>query len=397
MDEQIFMGFIHNILNIRISSISPEDDSLAAFEAECCFEKTLQPMYTADSLRFLLDHCRQETFYEITDYLDTSLILFVFDGKHYLLGPYVKKNFSQAELQELLASHGLKANILFSLRLYYNQFPQLSYSMIRGTLMAAMRTFFANTPDYDYRKLTGFVEDLKYEEIAEHTNQTYERIQRQYELENFFLRRITEGDVRGVAIAFENIANSYYTDATKAQQNLYATDYNGFSILRTLARKAAEAGGCSVILIDEITRESIQAFTSAKSSAEMLAIQKKMLARLTKAVADTKQMSKYSPLIRDLLHYLYLNYPHDCSLAELAERSSVSAEHLSRQFKKEVGQTLSAYITTLRTQKAADLLKTSALSIAEIAMYVGYSDNNYFVKVFKKQYGVTPSTYRQSV
>ena len=56
--------------------------------------------------------------------------------------------------------------------------------------------------------------------------------------------------------------------------------------------------------------------------------------------------------------------------------------------------TLTAYIADLRTKKAAELLKTSMLSVAEIAMYVGYPDSNYFVKVFKKRYGMTPSAYR---
>ena len=72
----------------------------------------------------------------------------------------------------------------------------------------------------------------------------------------------------------------------------------------------------------------------------------------------------------------------------------VSEEHLSRLFKKEMGITLTAYIADLRTKKAAELLKTSMLSVAEIAMYVGYPDSNYFVKVFKKRYGMTPSAYR---
>ena len=69
-------------------------------------------------------------------------------------------------------------------------------------------------------------------------------------------------------------------------------------------------------------------------------------------------------------------------------------KYLSRLFKKEMGITLTAYIADLRTKKAAELLKTSMLSVAEIAMYVGYPDSNYFVKVFKKRYGMTPSAYR---
>lgn len=396
MNDLIFLRFISNILGIRTCCISEDYSALSTFEKECCFEKTLQPMYTAESLEYLVAHTKPEIFYEITDYLNTNLCLFQFDGKHYLLGPYVKATFSTQEMQELLASHRLPASILFSLKLYYNHFPQLSYQMIRETILAAMRTFIPNTPEYGYRKLTGFHEELKKNKLIMESDRTYVQIFEQYEMENFFLRKIVDGDVSGVRLAFENIASSYYTNTTLTERSLYSTDSNGFAILRTLARKAAEMGGCSVVKIDEITRESIQRFESARTSFDLDIIQKDMLIRLTQAVADAKKLTQYSPVIRDILTYLSTNYTRDITLQKLADNNHISMEHLSRQFKKELGVTLTAYIGDLRTKKAAELLKDSLLSISEIAMYVGYSDSNYFVKVFKKRYGMTPSAYRSS-
>ncbi len=394
MNEKIFMGFITNILSIQICSISGDNTSLTSFEQQNCFDKTLQPMYTAEYLRYLLENVKKEVFYEITDYLDTNLLLFCFDNHYYLLGPYVKNAFSSQEMQELLASHKLPASILLSLKLYYNQFPQLSYSMIHGTLLAAMRTFLPNTPEYSYRKLTGFHEEIKTDKLVLESNNTYYQIMDRYETENYFLRKISDGNVAGVRMAFESIASSYYANTSQSQRSLYSTDWNGFAILRTLARKAAEYGGCPVVKIDEITRESIQQFASARTGSELDKIQKEMLIRLTQAVQDTKHMAQYSPVIRDVLDYISINYTQDISLHELSGRNHVSEEHLSRLFKKELGVPLTTYIRDLRTKKAAELLKTSKLSIAEIAMYVGYPDSNYFVKVFKKRYGMTPSTYR---
>ena len=118
MNEKIFMGFITNILSIQICSISGDNTSLTSFEQQNCFDKTLQPMYTAEYLRYLLENVKKEVFYEITDYLDTNLLLFCFDNHYYLLGPYVKNAFSSQEMQELLASHKLPASILLSLKLY---------------------------------------------------------------------------------------------------------------------------------------------------------------------------------------------------------------------------------------------------------------------------------------
>ena len=260
--------------------------------------------------------------------------------------------------------------------------------------MAAMRTFKPNTPEYSYRKLTGFHEEIKTDRLVVESNNTYYQIMDRYEMENYFLRKISDGDVDGVRMAFESIASNYYANTSNSQRSLYSTDWNGFAILRTLARKAAEFGGCPVVKIDEITRESIQEFASAKSGSELDKIQKNMLIRLTQAVQDAQHMSQYPPVIRDVLSFISINYTQDIFLQELADMNHVSEEHLSRLFKKELGVTLTTYIGDLRTKKAAELLKTSKLSIAEIAMYVGYSDSNYFVKVFKKRYGMTPSAYR---
>ena len=260
-----------------------------------------------------------------------------------------------------------------------------------------MRTFIPNTPEFSYRKLTGFHEDLKKEELLTESNRTYSQIIEQYEMENFFLRKISEGDVNGVRLAFESIASNYYANTDSSQRSLYSTDSNGFAILRTLARKAAEAGGCHVVQIDEITRESIQRFAGARGSSDLDAIQRDMLIQLTQAVANAKKMTKYSPIIRDILAYLFANYTQNIHIQQLAEKNHISPEHLSRQFKKEVGNTITAFIAELRTQKAGELLKTTKLSISEIAMYVGYSDSNYCVKVFKKRYGMTPSAYRSAI
>lgn len=396
MDEQLFMRFISNILNVRVCCVETGEDILQAFETDCCFERKLQPMYTTDSLEYLIEHTQSETFYEITDYLNTNLILFKFNQLHFLVGPYVKNSFSTKEIQEVLVLQKLPASILLSIKLYYNRFPQLSYYMVAGTLNAAMRTFFPTTPEYSYRSLMGFHEEIKADEIVNESNKTYMEIIHRYEMENFFLRKITDGDVNGVNLAFDNISINFYANTDKVQKSIYSTDSTGFAVIRTLARKAAEQGGCPVVKIDEITQEAIQKSTKANSIAELEQVQKHMLLQLTKAVAEAKSLKAHSPIIRDILSYLYLNYTQNITLSEFSETYHISPEHLSRSFKKEIGKNISDYIADLRIEKATELLKNTNLTISEISMYVGYSDSNYFVKVFKRHQNMTPSEYRKS-
>ena len=394
MDEKIFLGFIINILGIKAISVS-SDESLPQFETECCFEPTLQPMYTSKYIQYLFENMADNTFYEITDYLNTSLILFRFESVAYIVGPYVKNSFSKEDMQKLLASHRIPANIYRSIKLYYEQFPQLSYSMIHGTLMAAMRTFVPNIQDFSYRSLTGFHEAIKNEQLSRESTKTYEKILKQYEFENYFLGKITDGDVQVVEIAFNTLINNYYVNTSKTDFSLYSANSNGFAAIRTLARKAAEKGGANVVLIDEITQESIKRYEYARSQVELENVLREMLIRLTKAVKDAQSTNNYSPAIRAVVNYVNLNYSQAISLSTLARQFKISPEHLSRLFKKELGETLTEYINLLRVEKAAELLRSSDLNIATISAYVGFQDNNYFAKVFRKQYDMTPSSYRR--
>ena len=102
-------------------------------------------------------------------------------------------------------------------------------------------------------------------------------------------------------------------------------------------------------------------------------------------------------LIRNLVIYIDSNYSKNISLSAIAQESHVSKEHISRLFKNETGVTITEYIATTRCHKAAELLQTTGLSVSEISELVGYSDNNYFVKVFKKYIKMTPSQYKRQV
>ncbi len=82
------------------------------------------------------------------------------------------------------------------------------------------------------------------------------------------------------------------------------------------------------------------------------------------------------------------------SLATIAAHFDFSEDYLNRAFRKETDTTINAYITFLRTSRACRLLKTTQLSISEIAQSTGYASTNYFCRNFKKQIGLTPNEYR---
>jgi len=104
--------------------------------------------------------------------------------------------------------------------------------------------------------------------------------------------------------------------------------------------------------------------------------------------------SKENSIIYEIEKYVVANFNRDVKLQELSERFYISREYISRRFKKEFQVTITDYLTKIRVEKAKSLLVNSSLKIYEIANLIGYQDDKYFRKLFKKTVGVTPNEYR---
>ncbi|OKP98774.1 response regulator [Paenibacillus sp. P46E] len=102
-----------------------------------------------------------------------------------------------------------------------------------------------------------------------------------------------------------------------------------------------------------------------------------------------------SQLVEEIRHYLHQNYARDMTLQHIAERFFISRENVSRKFKQITGENLSDYLTNLRVDKAKTLLQNTNLRLSQISELVGYEDEKYFSRVFKKSTGQTPREYRK--
>lgn len=104
-----------------------------------------------------------------------------------------------------------------------------------------------------------------------------------------------------------------------------------------------------------------------------------------------------NPVIKKACDYITAHLNENFGLEELASIIGVSPYYLSRLFKEEKGENFINYVTSLRLEKAKKLLEDSSLIIKEITASVGYSDQNYFAKLFRQKYGLSPSEYRESI
>lgn len=86
---------------------------------------------------------------------------------------------------------------------------------------------------------------------------------------------------------------------------------------------------------------------------------------------------------------------HGLSLEDVAAAAGLSPSHLSRIFKDQTGENFVEYLTRLRLNAAARLLRCARASIGQIALAVGYADPNYLSRIFHRLTGLTPKEYRE--
>lgn len=99
--------------------------------------------------------------------------------------------------------------------------------------------------------------------------------------------------------------------------------------------------------------------------------------------------------VRDCIIYINNNFRYDLTLADIARANSISVSYLTSSWAKEIGMSPIEYMHTMRISEACRHLKISNRKIKEIAQKVGYADEKYFSRVFKKYKGVSPMQYRR--
>ena len=113
------------------------------------------------------------------------------------------------------------------------------------------------------------------------------------------------------------------------------------------------------------------------------------------AAISTVRKTDTNPIIKKVCDYVEENLAEDISLEMAADFAGVSSFYLSKLFKEEKGETYINYVSDKRLEKSCQLLAQTDLSIKEITATIGYNDQNYYSRIFKTKYGLSPKEYRK--
>ncbi|NSJ47911.1 response regulator [Enterocloster aldensis] len=103
------------------------------------------------------------------------------------------------------------------------------------------------------------------------------------------------------------------------------------------------------------------------------------------------RLSKVTEIIS---HYIETNYMYDISMQDLARHMNYSEAYFCKLFKQCFNKNFTSYLTEYRVVEAKRMLAMPTVNVKDIGRAVGYSDSNYFAKVFKRITGQSPTEYR---
>ncbi len=185
----------------------------------------------------------------------------------------------------------------------------------------------------------------------------------------------------GIEEFFAQVANEGY-DAEEIRHSLVKLMSNMSDMAKEINQRAFET-----LREKDYIKEMLHVYTIRELQG--------ILEKAGQAICDRKEkdgIGNYT--INRTLEYIRNHYKEGISLEKAAEGLNITPEYLSMLFKREMGMNFSIFLKEFRISHAKRLLKETDMKIYEVAQECGYSNSNYFARIFKEVTGVSPAEYR---
>lgn len=396
---EITKEYIETLLSLHVTEIENTEESAEAF-----FNQLAPSMagtsYTPASILKYFNTIPEKTVYDIEDcfFLKWAVIrLPEIDGKSSFLalGPYFSSQPPENITQKALLRNSLQASYTTPLKMFYHSVPVCSTSKVITVMRICLGQLFDIETEPECRTVFPFGSNKKVDPTTYYVEEEHiymAQAERRYSLETRMQADVTQGNSVGamqtwrlLRVEMENI---------RRVKDPLRNAKNNCIIHNTILRKAAERAYVHPLYIESLSNQIISAIEESNSIDELHKMQEVFITEYCKLVSK-HSLIKYTPMVRQALNYINTHLSSDIHLPEIASAINVSPNYLSAVFNRETKQSISTYINQRRVDKAIELLETSNASIEDVACFVGFSDMNYFTRVFKGIKGMTPSDFRK--
>ncbi len=324
-------------------------------------------------------------------------------NRYFYVGPYVlslpTEDFIGKKAEQLSLDEPQKEQ----LNAYYRNLPVVEDENILLSIMDTLGTFiWGSANNFNVEFITYEIPDKRRpvyrsevfdDAEASAPDITLELVEQNYRNEKILMDAISKGKLNKIDIIVSAVMNQgtqeRLADSLRNRKNYLI-------ILNTLLRKSAEYGEVHPIHIHKLSESFAEKIELLYSVEESMELQKEMMRKYCVLVKE-HSLKKYSQLVGRVITLISYDLTADLSLRNIASILNVNGSYLSATFKRECGETLTGYVNRKRIENAANILSYSDKQIQHVAEECGIMDLNYFIKIFKKHYGVTPTQYRNNI
>lgn len=180
--------------------------------------------------------------------------------------------------------------------------------------------------------------------------------------------------------------------------DLQMPEMDGFAVLQAM-REAAWTRDIPVIVITgkNLDEEDLKRLNEGVAVVLQKGVfsMEETIAHINAALERKRRLSQDAQrLVRQAMLYIHQNYAQPITRADIARHVNIAEDYLTFCFRQELGTTPIKYLQRFRIQQAKTLLKTTARSVSEIALEVGFSDSGYFTRIFHRETGFSPEAFR---
>ncbi|NDL67096.1 helix-turn-helix transcriptional regulator [Anaerotalea alkaliphila] len=212
-----------------------------------------------------------------------------------------------------------------------------------------------------------------------------------YESERLILTKISTGDTDRALHLFQEHLRPYFLTQFLPEQ-LGKARSQACAVCSLFSRAAMEGGlepEAAYLLEDHCFTQLEEASTLE----DLPPILSKSIARFSGGVFMATSVNHVS-VIKKASRYVHSHLSETIRLEDVAEHVELSSNYFSSLFKREMHMAFADYVNLIRVKESKYLLQRTNATILEVALAVGYSNQNYFTTIFKKFTGITPKQYR---
>ena len=322
--------------------------------------------------------------------------------EYFFIGPYLLFLPSPSDIRQKLMTEQRSLALAEPIARYYGALPLVSDETILLTIACTLAESLYGKDDYSLEYIEYMIPDLTApaafapattNQLDHDSPTTLAALESRYANEKLLMEAVSQGLLHKVS----TVAASYYLGAM--EQRLTDSLRNRkiyLIILNTLLRKAAEYGKVHPVHIDRMSARfarEIEELTADTQDSKLLDSMIRSYCLLVK----NHSLRNYSDLVGRAITIIHFDLLADLSLKSISAQLNVTPSYLSGLFKKECGCTLTEYVNDARLDKALHLLTNTNKQVQNIAFECGIPDANYFIRLFKRRTGLTPTQYRKQL